>query len=262
MAIRYDKKLSREIAKTVRNFNTKVRRLERLERELVPSRVSVAILKQEYTDRNALQRRLKELQAFGKRGAEEIITTAGGVRTTRYDIKLTKERARIAKIRLTREINILGQATPTVYGKKTPRRFVEMGSEELSNLQARRQRLNKNIETMTKAQYERYQDLLRETYKRWDSNQGRIFRQSYYQILQDMAQKRGADPADVEKIIKALDKLNQVQLGAVYDTEQAFKDILHSYQAMKLNAGVITADTAQDIHDLAEVIDSLVDMYA
>ena len=35
MAIRYDKKLNQEINKTIRNFNQKIARLEKTERDLI-----------------------------------------------------------------------------------------------------------------------------------------------------------------------------------------------------------------------------------
>lgn len=262
MAIRYDKKLSREIRRTVTNFNAKVRRLEKLQRELIPSRVSVASLKEEFTSRSDLQRKLKELQSFSKRGAEDIITTEGGVRTTRYEFKLTKERARIAKIRLSREIRILGEATPIVYGKHQPRKFVEMGSEELSNLQARREKLNKNIETMSKKQWERYQDLIDKTYKRWDTKQGKIYRESYYKILRDAGYAAGANPEDIEKIINGLEKLSQTQLGAAYDSDRNFKKILNGYIGFKLQGAITSTSTADAIEELAKNIDELVSFYA
>lgn len=262
MAIRYDKKLCREIARTVRNFNQKVYRLEKIRKELVPERVSVASLKEEFTSRTDLMRRLRELRGFSTRGAEEIITTKGGVRTTKYEYSLLKERARIAKIRLSREIRILGEATPMIYGKKTPRRYVEMGSEELSNLEARREKLNSNINEMDAKQWRRYQDIIDQTYKRWDSNQGRIYRESYYKILRDAGYASGANPEDVEKIIRGLEKLSQTQLGAAYDSDRNFKKILNGYIGFKLEGAITSTSTADAISELADNIDELVSLYA
>ena len=98
MAIRYDKKLSQELARTVRNFNKKVYRLEKLRRELIPERVTVASLKQEYTSRAELMRRLRELRGFSARGAEDIITTAGGARLTKYEFNILKQRSTLVRL--------------------------------------------------------------------------------------------------------------------------------------------------------------------
>ena len=40
MAIRYDKKLNQEINKTIRNFNQKIVRLEKEEKELLPKKIT------------------------------------------------------------------------------------------------------------------------------------------------------------------------------------------------------------------------------
>lgn len=267
MAIRYDKKLSREIARTVRNFNSKVRRLERLERELVPSRVSVAALKEEFTNRRELQRRLRELQSFSKRGAEDIITTAGGVKTTRYEFKLTKERARIAKIRLSREIRILGEATPTIYGKKTPRRLVEMGSEELSNLQAKRASLDKDINKVSKSQYETLaRRAYEEAYSSWNTERGAKFFQSYMDILDKAGYMAGVPTETIEHIKNSLRKLSLTQFGSIMNLERAFKSIIDYYLVLKVQSGVLSTDDEAQLRDIFEElnsnIDEMVEQYA
>lgn len=260
MAIRYDTKLSRELARTVRNFNAKVRRLERLKRELVPSRVSVASLKEEFTNRNDLQRRLKELQSFSKRGAEDIITTAGGVKTTRYEFKLTKERIRVAKLRLTRDIRIMGEATPTIYGKKTPRRLVEMGSEELSNLQAKRASLNKDINKVSKSQYETLaRRAYEEAYSRWNTERGAKFFQSYMDILDKAGYMAGIPSEKIEHIKDALRKLSLTQFGAMMSLERAFKSIIDYYLILKVQSGVLSTDDEAQLRDIFDELDSNID---
>lgn len=260
MAIRYDSKLSRELARTVRNFNAKVRRLERLEHELIPSRVSVASLKEEFTNRRELQRRLRELQSFSKRGVEDIITTAGGVKTTRYEFKLTKERARIAKIRLSREIRILGEATPTIYGRKTPRRLVEMGSEELSNLRAKRESLNKNIGELNREQYKRYRRrVYEEAYSRWNNERTAKFFQSYMEILDKAGYMAGVPTETIDHIKNSLRKLTLTQFGAMMDLERAFKSIIDYYLVLKVQSGVLSTDDEQELRDIFEELDSNID---
>ena len=267
MAIRYDTKLKREIARTVRNFNAKVRRLERMKRELIPSRVSVAALKEEFTNRSELQRRLRELQSFSKRGAEQIIITKGGVRTTRYEFKLTKERVRIAKIRLTRDIQILGQATPTVYGKKQPRKFVEMGSEELSNLQAKRKSLDKDIDRLSKSQYESIaRRAYEEAYNRWNTERGAKFFESYMDILDKAGYMAGVPKEQIEHIKNALRQLTLTQFGAMMNLERAFKSIIDYYLILKVQSGVLSTDDEAQLRDIFEElnsnIDEMVEQYA
>ena len=64
MAIRYDKKLDQEINRTIKNFNQKIARLEKQEKELLPSKITKKDLKSGVYTRTELQRNLKELQRF------------------------------------------------------------------------------------------------------------------------------------------------------------------------------------------------------
>ena len=96
MAIRYDKKLNQEINRTIKNFNQKIARLEKQERELLPSKITKKDLKSSVYTRAELQRKLKELQRFSKRGAEDIIETKGGVKLTQYELSnIKRENARL-----------------------------------------------------------------------------------------------------------------------------------------------------------------------
>lgn len=89
MAIRYDAELNQDIKRTVRNFNKKVARLQKAERELIPDKVYVRDLKK-YSRRKDLLRQLKEMKRFSQRGAEDIITTKGGVKITKWAFETLK----------------------------------------------------------------------------------------------------------------------------------------------------------------------------
>ena len=60
MAIRYDKKLNAEINRTIRNFNQKIARLEKEERELLPSKITKKQIKESVYTRNELNRKLSK----------------------------------------------------------------------------------------------------------------------------------------------------------------------------------------------------------
>ena len=133
MAIRYDKKLNQEINRTIKNFNQKIARLEKQERELLPSKITKKDLKNSVYTRTELQRKLKELQRFSKRGAEDIITTRGGVRLTQYELQnIKRENARV-KRNITREINRLKVNKPKIFGKTQTATFSQMGDTDFLN---------------------------------------------------------------------------------------------------------------------------------
>ena len=165
MAIRYDKKLNQEINRTIKNFNQKIARLEKQEKELLPSKITKKELKDSVYTRDELQRKLKELQRFSKRGAEDIITTRGGIRLTKYELnEIKRENARL-KRNITREINRLKFNKPKIFGKTQTSTFSEMGDTDYLNLVARRKALEKDINKLSRDEFERFTKLIEKTGK-------------------------------------------------------------------------------------------------
>ena len=163
MAIRYDKKLNQEINRTIKNFNQKIARLERQDRELLPSKITKKDLKNSVYTRTELRRKLKQLQRFSNRNVEDVIETQGGARLTRYDYQnLKRENTRI-KQNITREINRLRVNKPKIFGKMQTSTFSEMGDTDYLNLVARRKALEKDINKLSRDELERFTKLINKT---------------------------------------------------------------------------------------------------
>ena len=107
MAIRYDKTLNKEINRVVKNFNNKVKRLEQSERDLMlPAKVSIKELKDEFRTRRELYRELEKLKRYSKRGIEETIITLGGAKISKYELENIKREARRIKYQISRQITL------------------------------------------------------------------------------------------------------------------------------------------------------------
>ena len=185
MAIRYDKKLNQEINRTIKNFNQKIARLEKQDRELLPSKITKKDLKSGVYTRTELRRKLKELQRFGRRGAEDIIETSGGVRLTQYSYQnIKRENVRI-KRNITREINRLRVNKPKIFGKTQTSTFSEMGDHDYLNLVARRKALEKDINKLSRNEFERFTKLIEKTGKN-QQYMNSIFKQNYFDMLTDL----------------------------------------------------------------------------
>lgn len=99
--IRWTKDDKANLRKAVNNFNAKIRRLEKLDRENLPEKVSYKELVKsggdlEILSRKELNQTIKSLQRFTKRGAETIVKLQSGEDITkwqRHEIRLQKNRA-------------------------------------------------------------------------------------------------------------------------------------------------------------------------
>lgn len=251
MAIRYDKKLNQEINKTIRNFNQKIARLEKQERELLPAKITKKEIKKDVSSRSELQRKLKELQRFSKRGAEEIITTSGGIRTTRYEIKnLITERAR-AKRQLTREIKRLQSTKPTIFGREQYSTYAQMGSSRYLNVMKKRKALEKNINKMDKDEYKRYQKLIEKINKSYDYTNDQ-FKNSYLDMLVDLGYHYGYDSEKLEALKEKVSKLDNDKFVELFNRESSIKAIVEYYPTIKKKS-------QQDYDSLKEDVSLLYD---
>ena len=88
--IRWSDKDERELKRVVKNFNAKVRRLEAKEPYLTdkrPEKISYKDIRDNVETRQDLNRKLKEIQRFSRRGVEDIRETGSGVITTEWQFK-------------------------------------------------------------------------------------------------------------------------------------------------------------------------------
>lgn len=255
MAIRYDKKLNQEINKTIKNFNQKIARLEKENKELLPSRVTKRDIKSEVYNRTELQRKLKELQRFSQRGAEEIIKTSGGVRLTKYELgNLKRESARV-KRNITRELNRLKMNKPKVFGKLQASTFSEMGDIDYLNLTARRQALEKDVTRLQKSELQRYKKLVEKTGKN-QQYMNSIFKENYFEMLTDLAYYFDYDNAKLNKLKDKLMQLKPNDFLKLFKEDKSIRAILDYYPVVTQDFVSIDIDGMKE--DVTNLYDNLI----
>lgn len=256
MAIRYDKKLNQEINRTIKNFNQKIARLEKQERELLPNKITKKDLKSNVYTRTELQRKLKELQRFSTRGAEDIITTSGGVKLTKYELnEIKRENARV-KRNITREINRLKTDKPKIFGKKQTSTFSEMGDTDYLNLVARRKALEKDINKLSREEFERFTKLVEKTGKNQQYMKS-IFKENYFEMLTDLAYYFDYDTNKLNLLRQKLMNLKPNDFLKLFKEDKSVRAILDYYPVVTKNFNAINPDDIKE--DVVNLYDSLID---
>ena len=255
MAIRYDKKLNQEINRTIKNFNQKIARLEKEQRELLPSKITKKNLKSNVYTRTELKRKLKELQRFSTRGAEEVITTSGGVRLTKYELnEIKRENARV-KRNITREINRLKVEKPKIFGKKQTSTYSEMGDHDFLNLVARRKALEKDVNKLSREEFERFTKLVAKTGKN-QQYMNNIFKENYFDMLTKTAYYFNYDN---EKLAYLKDKLMKLQPNdflKLFKEDKSVRAILDYYPVVTNSFNAINPDDIKE--DVVNLYDNLI----
>ena len=256
MAIRYDKKLNQEINRTIKNFNQKIARLEKEERELLPSKITNKDLKESVYTRRELQRKLKELQRFSKRGAEDIIETSGGVRLTKYELnEIKRENARI-KRNITREINRLKVEKPKIFGKSQSATFSQMGDTDYLNLVARRKALEKDINKLSREEFERFTKLVEKT-GRNQEYMNNIFKENYFDMLTKTAYYFDYDNDKLNMLKQKLMSLKPNDFLKLFKEDKSIRAILDYYPIVTNSFNAINPDDIRE--DVINLYDNLVD---
>lgn len=256
MAIRYDKKLNQEINRTIKNFNQKIARLEKQDRELLPSKITKKDLKSGVYTRTELRRKLKELQRFGRRGAEDIIETSGGVRLTQYNYQnIKRENARI-KRNITREINRLRVNKPKIFGKTQTSTFSEMGDHDYLNLVARRKALEKDINKLSRDEFERFTKLIEKTGKN-QQYMNSIFKQNYFDMLTDLGYYFDYDNDKLNILKQKLMNLKPNDFLKLFKEDKSIRAILDYYPIVTNSFNAINPDDIKE--DVINLYDNLID---
>ena len=255
MAIRYDKKLNQEINRTIKNFNQKIARLEKQNRELLPSKITKKDLKNSVYTRTELRRKLKELQRFGKRGAEDIIETSGGARLTTYNYQNIKRENTRIKQNLTREINRLRLEKPKIFGKTQTSTFSEMGDTDYLNLVARRKALEKDINKLSRDELERFTKLIEKTGKN-QQYMNSIFKQNYFEMLTDLAYYFDYDNDKLNILKQKLMNLKPNDFLKLFKEDKSIRAILDYYPIVTNSFNAINPDDIKE--DVINLYDNLI----
>lgn len=264
--INYDKKFNALINRDVRNFNAKVRRLEQQGLKYLPSKVSVAELKSTYFERDDLKRRLKQLEAFSEKGAEEIITLEGGAKATKWEVKTLLSDMRYMKQYYSRRIDTYGNTIPTVLGVKQDVSYAKMGDAKYENLKVLRKSVEKDITKLEQADYNKVRRSVASQIRR-KNQQKYVFWANYFTFLDDVGYKADIDPELIERIKAKLSSIDIDEFMKLYEKEEAVLDLIDYYNIQKIRAGGYKkkdkdgngVDEVENIKRIFETLDRLID---
>ena len=165
MAYKISKDSEAELRRAVSNFNSKIKRLESVDREIdIPEKASITAIKDRVTNKWELNREIDKLERFTQRNAEELVKNNSGVVLSRWEFENIQREQKRLNARLLRDIERYSNLSPTEFGKAQEVTYAQMGDERLSNLKARQKAIsNKNIMKANREQLKSLQTLINKT---------------------------------------------------------------------------------------------------
>lgn len=261
--IRYNKELVNKINKTVRNYNAKIKRLEKINPSLaLPEKVTARNIKLMSNNRKDLERNLNRLKRFSKRGAEETIILPSGELVSVYELKeLKRESARLQR-NLTRRINELASTTPKVAGVKQDYTYAEMGDMRLNNMIAKRDTLSRMSKNLTRTgNLKNFEKLLKVTRSK-QNYQISIFKNNYIdKMLMYQAYAIGYDQQRINEIKEKLNKLSDRDFLKFFDEEKIVQMIRDKYRDTNAMSGDVYFSYEEQMRDIFNELYENIDEY-
>lgn len=246
MAIRYNQELNTSINSIIRNYNAKIRRLERSAEEFIlPEKISAKELKETAKTRRELDLMLKDLQRFSKRGMEQTVRFASGIEMSKYQEYKLKRNLKIAKAKTTRDINSFKSTPIKVFGvaQSTPHEY----DDAYLNLKAQREQLEKNINDLTPTQLKRLEANIEDILVSAELEEQ--YKSNWLDLIDKLSYYGNVDKEQIEEIKKRINKLSASNFTKMWRNEKSIKAIQELYKDVIRNKSTVDEDLENDIYE-------------
>ena len=240
--IRYNSTDNKNIERVVSNFNRKIARLQKAGYSQLPSKVSIRTIKSQFSTRRDLNVYLRDLQRFGRRGAEDIVTI-DGKDFTKYDIDIFRRSLRREKSRLEREI-AQAQTMTTQYPMQH--------DVYTANLKARRSALSGKWADIITTQVR--EKLIEEPYRH------AVIYDNYLEILFQDAYQIGFEDEKIEYIKERLLKLPPRKFIRALEDDPNIQYIFDYYHSLT-RTSYMDNNAYDAFQQIYENIDAIVEKY-
>ena len=240
--IRYNSTDNKNIERVVSNFNRKIARLQKSGYSQLPSKVSIRTIKSQFSTRRDLNVYLRDLQRFGRRGAEDIVTI-DGKDFTKYDIDIFRRSLRREKSRLEREI-AQAQTMTTQYPMQH--------DVYTANLKARRSALSGKWADIITTQVR--EKLIEEPYRH------AVIYDNYLEILFQDAYQIGFEDEKIEYIKERLLKLPPRKFIRALEDDPNIQYIFDYYHSLT-RTSYMDNNAYDAFQQIYENIDAIVEKY-
>ena len=257
MAYKISASSERELQRAVNNFNSKIRRLEKVDREIdIPEKENISAIKDRITNKWELNREIDRLERFSKRNAEELIQNKSGVVLSRWEYENLQREQKRLNARLSREIERYGKIKPSVLGKKQKVTYAQLGDGKLTVLKTKQNAIaSKRLSKINLDELKNLKTYINRLNANYKSTKKETFYDNYLNgTILNLGTFIGYDQDKIKYIQDQLNELTPDQFIKAFDREETLKDMQLRYEQTH-EKGV----TPEDMTDVIEILDKVYD---
>ena len=252
---KFTPEFNKEIYRTVRSFNQRVRRAEQRGLTNLPDLQSVAELKARYVTENDMKRELGFLRQMNlNRKSLDTVTTLGGAKMTEWEFQYMKQNLKP----LRRFYDVMIKVAQNRYGSYPYNTALK---SELLNLEARRDYLNRDLNALTRSElltFRRYMTKFKETSKRT----GNYFEQ-YLGALGEIGKYNPDARAAVKRIRRKINNLSPAVFEEIYRRHDIVNDLFDIVVSPPSSVSSLTekskskSDEFYNTHDITRYVNTI-----
>lgn len=227
---RYDKKLKLEVNKAIRNYNAKITRLGKAEKDnvYIPEKIGRDAKKELLTSvstRKDLRKRLRDLKYYSEKGGEKYIKrTEGKIPKSVY--KSYTNYRRSLGIRLKKDYDRIYYGESSYFGKKNILTHAQALDEEYYKYKTLQDLYDVNIFSLSEKELNRTMRHFKSATKIRDKVR---FKEAFIEMLVDTAYVNGIPHEKLHYIIEKLNTLTEEEFYKIYKQETALRAIIDFY---------------------------------
>ena len=245
--IRFTPDLNAEINRVVSKFNSKINRLTKQNAVRLPSLVDESVLKAKYVDRRLLLRELKQLEDFTKPGAEEIMTTASGIKMSKWELNKL-EQDRIYSLRAVNKAlksGVIGDKAKTLSSQQ---HFLK--NQKMRSMLAKRARDRNEDESYIRSLRSISGTIINRKARNY------LYKQNLLDMITNGFSQAGMDQETVERIKSKLEQLSPDQLAEAYHDNTEIRNFIEGYHALR-NAEYTFTQQSDGKIDVVDNLDNM-----
>lgn len=220
MAIRWDKKYTKQVQRVVSNFNKRVGYQESYGAQYLPEKASMSYIRDVFSSRRDLNRYLRQLERFNAKSAQVVKVGYENKKMTAW------ERQNLIGNRASARAKIRKAMAQTRARQGTRLREFERGESYLT-MKSELKRLSRPLSELSGKQVESNQRIA--TKYREIAKRNRIFKKNFKEMLLKDSIQAKSDAAQTGRIMEMIDQLEPDELLDLYNDDPNIRYIVEHY---------------------------------